>query len=127
MLRVILAGLVGGLVGGLAGFAAGIFAYPYIFLADIVASEQVEGVETRLGIRPGERTNLFTLIETLAGHAQVKEQLKSIKPKPPSGNEPAIGSVGAGRVYTAILSRSVKPCLATTLREPGRAVRLAKW
>ncbi len=30
------------LLGGAGGFALGIFAYPYIFLADIVASERVE-------------------------------------------------------------------------------------
>ncbi|MGH8727197.1 MAG: DM13 domain-containing protein [Burkholderiales bacterium] len=35
--------VIGGLVGAAAGFAAGIFFYPYIFLADIVASEKVEG------------------------------------------------------------------------------------
>ncbi|GIX27452.1 MAG: hypothetical protein KatS3mg123_1333 [Burkholderiales bacterium] len=33
--------IIGGLLGAIAGFAAGIFAYPYIFLADIVATEQV--------------------------------------------------------------------------------------
>jgi hypothetical protein len=31
----------GGIVGGVVGFALAIFAYPYIFLADIVADDQV--------------------------------------------------------------------------------------
>jgi hypothetical protein len=39
--------LAGGLVGGAAGFALGIFVYPYLFLADIVAAEGVEGAVSR--------------------------------------------------------------------------------
>lgn len=42
---------------------------------------------TEARITPGEKTNLFTLLETLAEQAQVKDQLNSIKPKQPSGNE----------------------------------------
>jgi hypothetical protein len=34
--------MIGGVLGILAGFALGIFFYPYIFLADIVASEQID-------------------------------------------------------------------------------------
>ena len=34
--------VIGGLLGLAAGFALGIFVYPYIFLADIVATEKVE-------------------------------------------------------------------------------------
>lgn len=34
--------VVGGLLGLAAGFALGIFVYPYVFLADIVATEKVE-------------------------------------------------------------------------------------
>jgi len=34
--------LVGGLLGIAGGFALGIFVYPYIFLADIVATDQVD-------------------------------------------------------------------------------------
>jgi Electron transfer DM13 len=41
MAKIILTLIVGGLLGGVAGFALGIFAYPYIFLADIVATEKV--------------------------------------------------------------------------------------
>ena len=38
-------------------------------------------------IQPGESTNLFTLLESLAAEAQIVDQLESIKPKQPSGNE----------------------------------------
>jgi len=38
----------GGLLGTGAGFAAAIFAYPYIFLADVVANEQVTNAERRV-------------------------------------------------------------------------------
>lgn len=34
--------VVGGLLGIIGGFAVGIFLYPYIFLADIVANEQLQ-------------------------------------------------------------------------------------
>lgn len=33
--------IVGALIGGAGGFALGIFVYPYIFLADIVATDTV--------------------------------------------------------------------------------------
>ena len=36
--------IVGALLGSTAGFALGIFVYPYIFLADIVASDQVDKI-----------------------------------------------------------------------------------
>ena len=39
--------VVGGLLGAAVGFTAGIFVYPYIFLADIVASEEFAGAETK--------------------------------------------------------------------------------
>jgi Electron transfer DM13 len=39
--------MAGGVLGALAGFALGVFVYPYIFLADIVASERVEQASTR--------------------------------------------------------------------------------
>jgi len=42
MAKSVLLFVIGSLVGAAAGFAAGIFAYPYIFLADIVAAEEVE-------------------------------------------------------------------------------------
>ena len=39
--------VVGALLGSTAGFALGIFFYPYIFLADIVATERVDDSSTR--------------------------------------------------------------------------------
>jgi hypothetical protein len=46
-LRWLLAFTGGGLTGAAVGFAFGIFAYPYLFLADIVATERVERPEAR--------------------------------------------------------------------------------
>ena len=37
-------------------------------------------------IKPGEKTNLLTLLEKLAADAQIKDQLESVKPKQASGN-----------------------------------------
>ena len=45
--------VVGGFFGIAVGFAIGIFVYPYIFLADVVASEEVVGVETKQIIAAG--------------------------------------------------------------------------
>jgi hypothetical protein len=42
MWKWILAFVIGGVLGAAGGFALGIFVYPYIFLADIVATERVE-------------------------------------------------------------------------------------
>ncbi len=53
MVKWILAVLGGGVVGGAIGFAAGIFVYPYIFLADIVASEEVADAATRQAVATG--------------------------------------------------------------------------
>ncbi|HEY7747656.1 MAG TPA: DM13 domain-containing protein [Aestuariivirgaceae bacterium] len=40
MKRLVIGAIVGGLLGIAVGFAVGIFVYPYIFLADIVASDE---------------------------------------------------------------------------------------
>ena len=53
MAKYILTLIVGGLLGGIAGFALGIFAYPYIFLADIVAVEKVEDRAARKVVAKG--------------------------------------------------------------------------
>jgi hypothetical protein len=53
MLKWILAFVIGGLLGGVVGFAAGIFVYPYIFLADIVATERVEDPGSRRVVAKG--------------------------------------------------------------------------
>lgn len=45
--------LAGGVLGVTAGFALGIFAYPYVFLADIVAMEKVEGAGARKALARG--------------------------------------------------------------------------
>ena len=47
MAKILVSVLIGGLLGTAAGFALGIFAYPYIFLADIVADEQVTDRDSR--------------------------------------------------------------------------------
>ena len=53
MVKMIAAVLGGGLVGGAIGFAVGIFVYPYIFLADIVATEEVQGIESKQVVATG--------------------------------------------------------------------------
>jgi len=45
--------VVGALLGSAAGFALGIFFYPYIFLADIVASDQVDNKSARKIVATG--------------------------------------------------------------------------
>ena len=45
--------VVGGLLGTAAGFALGIFIYPYIFLADIVATEKVDDKPSRKIVATG--------------------------------------------------------------------------
>jgi hypothetical protein len=53
MAKYILTLIVGALLGAIAGFALGIFAYPYIFLADIVAVEKVEDRAARKIVAKG--------------------------------------------------------------------------
>ena len=53
MKKLIVTFFLGGLLGGALGFAVGIFVYPYIFLADIVAMEKVEGAETKRIVATG--------------------------------------------------------------------------
>ena len=53
MARSILIFVIGGLVGTAAGFALGIFVYPYIFLADIVATERVENPDAKKLVATG--------------------------------------------------------------------------
>lgn len=45
--------VVGGVLGTGVGFAIGIFVYPYIFLADITANEQLAGAETKPVVATG--------------------------------------------------------------------------
>ncbi len=52
-LRSFVSFVIGGLLGVAAGFAVGIFLYPYIFLADIVASDQVDDAAQRQVVARG--------------------------------------------------------------------------
>ena len=45
--------VVGGLLGTAAGFALGVFVYPYIFLADIVATDRVDNKSSRKVVAEG--------------------------------------------------------------------------
>lgn len=47
MKKIVISFLLGVLLGGGGGFAFGIFIYPYIFLADVVAQEELSDVEKR--------------------------------------------------------------------------------
>lgn len=53
MKKIILAFLLGGVLGIGAGFAVGIFVYPFIFLADIVAEEQLRDAESKTRVATG--------------------------------------------------------------------------
>lgn len=53
MRAAILGVVVGGLIGTGLGFAIGVFAYPYIFLADIVAMEEVRDVASKKVVAKG--------------------------------------------------------------------------
>ncbi len=53
ILGTILGTVVGGLIGAGLGFAAGIFVYPYVFLADVVAAEEVADAESRVVVAKG--------------------------------------------------------------------------
>lgn len=54
MKRILVSLFIGLLLGGFAGFAAGIFVYPYVFLADIVAAEDIGDVSARELVAEGE-------------------------------------------------------------------------
>ncbi len=45
--------IVGGLLGLMGGFAVGIFVYPYIFLADVVANEQLQDAAQKQVVATG--------------------------------------------------------------------------
>jgi len=53
MRKAIVIFIVGAAFGGAGGFALGIFFYPYIFLADIVASDQVDNQSARQMVATG--------------------------------------------------------------------------
>jgi hypothetical protein len=45
--------VVGGVLGTAVGFAVGLFVYPYIFLADVTANEQLIGAESKPMVAAG--------------------------------------------------------------------------
>ena len=53
MLKSILIFVLGGVLGLAGGFAAGIFVYPYLFLADIVATDRVDDAAQRKVVATG--------------------------------------------------------------------------
>ena len=54
MKKTIIVFAIGALLGTAGGFALGIFFYPYVFLADIVASDQVENKGSKKVVASGE-------------------------------------------------------------------------
>jgi hypothetical protein len=54
MKKILISLFIGALLGGAGGFALGIFLYPYIFLSDIVAKEQVVNVAQKKIIATGK-------------------------------------------------------------------------
>ncbi len=52
-MRTFLLFIIGGLLGLIGGFAIGIFAYPYIFLADVVANERLENAAQKTVVATG--------------------------------------------------------------------------
>ena len=53
MKKAIIIFLIGGVLGTAAGFALGVFVYPYLFLADIVATDQVDNPAARKLVASG--------------------------------------------------------------------------
>lgn len=51
--RILVSLLIGALLGGFVGFAGGIFVYPYIFLAGVVATEDIGDVSRRQVVAKG--------------------------------------------------------------------------
>lgn len=81
-LRWLLAFIGGGLLGVSAGFALGIFAYPYAFLADIVADERVDEPETRTVLARGNfvHANPLDPLHYGKGGVSVYEGLLHLEP-----------------------------------------------
>ena len=80
--RVIAGFLAGGVLGAAAGFALGIFAYPYIFLADIVAAERVDDPARRKVLARGDfiHANPSDPIHYGRGRVTVYEGLLHLEP-----------------------------------------------
>jgi hypothetical protein len=82
MKKVLVSLLVGGLLGLVAGFAAGIFVYPYVFLSDIVADEQVVDRANKRVVATGEfiHVNRSDPIHYGSGSVTVYEDLVHLEP-----------------------------------------------
>lgn len=80
--RVLAGFLGGGLLGIAAGFALGIFAYPYLFLADIVAADQVQDASSRKVLARGSfiHANASDPIHYGKGRVTVYEGLLHLEP-----------------------------------------------
>lgn len=80
--RVLAGFLGGGLLGVAAGFALGIFAYPYLFLADIVAADQVQDASSRKVLARGSfiHANASDPIHYGKGRVTVYEGLLHLEP-----------------------------------------------
>jgi hypothetical protein len=80
--RLVVGFLAGGVLGVLAGFALGIFVYPYLFLADIVATEQVDAPAQRKVLARGSfiHANPSDPIHYGKGRVTVYEGLLHLEP-----------------------------------------------
>lgn len=69
-------------VGGMAGFASGIFVYPYLFLNDIVATEQVANEASRTLVATGRfiHANASDPIHYGQGGVKVYQDLLHLEP-----------------------------------------------
>jgi hypothetical protein len=81
-IRIVAGFLAGGVLGVAAGFALGIFAYPYIFLADIVAAEKVDAPAERKVLARGRfiHANPSDPIHYGRGRVTVYEGLVHLEP-----------------------------------------------
>jgi hypothetical protein len=81
-LRSFVSFVVGGLLGAFAGFAVGIFVYPYIFLADIVGTDQVTDAPAREVVARGTflHANPSDPIHYGKGDVVVYEDLVHLEP-----------------------------------------------
>jgi hypothetical protein len=80
--RLVVGFLAGGVLGVAAGFALGIFVYPYLFLADIVAAEKVDGPAQRKVLARGRfiHANPSDPIHYGKGQVTVYEGLLHLEP-----------------------------------------------
>lgn len=79
-LRTMVAFVAGGLLGLAGGFAAGIFVYPYLFLADIVASEKVDAAARVLARGNFIHANPSDPIHYGKGRVTIYENLLHLEP-----------------------------------------------